>query len=101
VAPAWAVSSRRPAPEPSSREGKEIRIIDGRRQIFETPLRADLAIVRAQIADRFGNARFHRTARNFSPLMATAADGDGAGGGSLVENGTPSIPTMSTCRACS
>jgi 3-oxoacid CoA-transferase subunit A len=54
-------------------EGKEVRMIDGRPQIFETPLRADLAIVRAQIADRFGNARFHRTARNFSPLMAMAA----------------------------
>ena len=54
-------------------EGKEVRLIDGRPQIFETPLRADLAIVRAQVADRFGNARFHRTARNFTPLMATAA----------------------------
>jgi 3-oxoacid CoA-transferase subunit A len=54
-------------------EGKEVRVIDGTAQIFETPLRADLAIVRAQIADRFGNARFHRTARNFSPLMAMAA----------------------------
>ena len=54
-------------------EGKEVRVIDGRPQVFETPLRADLAIVRAQVADRFGNARFHRTARNFSPLMAMAA----------------------------
>ncbi|MES1165605.1 MAG: CoA transferase subunit A [Verrucomicrobiota bacterium] len=54
-------------------EGKEVRVIDGRPQIFETPLRADVAIVRAQVADRFGNARFHRTARNFSPLMAMAA----------------------------
>jgi 3-oxoacid CoA-transferase subunit A len=54
-------------------EGKEVRIIDGRPQVFETPLRADVAIIRAQVADRFGNARFHRTARNFSPLMATAA----------------------------
>ena len=54
-------------------EGKETRMIDGRHQIFETPLRGDLAIVRAQVADRFGNARFHRTARNFSPLMAMAA----------------------------
>ena len=54
-------------------EGKEIRVIDGRPHVFETPLRADLAIVRAQVADRFGNARFHRTARNFSPLMAMAA----------------------------
>ena len=54
-------------------EGKEVRTIDGRPHIFETPLRAELAIIRAQVADRFGNARFHRTARNFSPLMAMAA----------------------------
>jgi 3-oxoacid CoA-transferase subunit A len=54
-------------------EGKEVRVIDGRPHILEAPLRADLAIVRAQVADRFGNARFHRTARNFSPLMAMAA----------------------------
>jgi 3-oxoacid CoA-transferase subunit A len=54
-------------------ENKEVRVIDGRPHIFETPLLADLAIVRAQVADRFGNARFHRTARNFSPLMAMAA----------------------------
>ena len=54
-------------------EGKETRVIDGQQQVFETPLRAELAIVRAQVADGFGNARFHRTARNFSPLMATAA----------------------------
>jgi 3-oxoacid CoA-transferase subunit A len=54
-------------------EGKETRVIDGRPHVFEQPLRADLAIVRAQVADPFGNARFHRTARNFSPLMAMAA----------------------------
>jgi 3-oxoacid CoA-transferase subunit A len=55
-------------------EGKEVREIDGRTYLFERPLRADLAIVRAAVADRFGNLRFYRTARNFNPLMATAAD---------------------------
>jgi 3-oxoacid CoA-transferase subunit A len=55
-------------------EGKDTRVIDGRTFLFEKPLRADLAIVRAQVADRLGNARFHRTARNFSPLMAAAAE---------------------------
>jgi 3-oxoacid CoA-transferase subunit A len=55
-------------------EGKEVRDIDGKRVVFERPLRADLAIVRAALADRFGNLRFYRTARNFNPLMATAAD---------------------------
>ncbi len=54
-------------------EGKEVREIDGKRVVFERPLRADLAIVRAALTDRFGNLRFYRTARNFNPLMATAA----------------------------
>jgi 3-oxoacid CoA-transferase subunit A len=54
-------------------EGKEVREIDGRKYVFERPLRADLAIVRAAVADHFGNLRFYRTARNFNPLMATAA----------------------------
>ena len=55
-------------------EGKEIRELDGRSYLLERPLRADLAIVRAAVADRFGNLRFYRTARNFNPLMATAAE---------------------------
>ncbi len=54
-------------------DGKEIREIDGKRYLLERPLRADLAIVRAALTDRFGNLRFYRTARNFNPLMATAA----------------------------
>jgi 3-oxoacid CoA-transferase subunit A len=54
-------------------EGKETREIDGRRYLLERPLRADLAIVRAAVGDRFGNLRFYRTARNFNPLMAMAA----------------------------
>jgi 3-oxoacid CoA-transferase subunit A len=55
-------------------EGKEVREIDGQSFILERPLRADLAIVRAAVGDVFGNLRFHRTARNFNPLMAMAAD---------------------------
>jgi len=54
-------------------EGKEIREIDGRQYLLEKPLKADYAIVRAHIGDRFGNLRFYRTSRNFNPLMATAA----------------------------
>ena len=53
-------------------EGKETREIDGRRYVLEKPLRADLAIVRAAVGDRFGNLRFYRTARSFNPLMAMA-----------------------------
>ena len=53
--------------------GKETREIDGRRYILEKALPADVALVRAKMADRFGNLRFWRTARNFNPVMATAA----------------------------
>ncbi|MFT5431886.1 MAG: 3-oxoacid CoA-transferase subunit A [Myxococcota bacterium] len=54
-------------------DGKEERVLDGRRMIFETALKADYAIVRAKVGDSFGNLRFYGTARNFSPLMVTAA----------------------------
>ena len=54
-------------------EGKETREIDGTRYLLEKPLRADFALVRAAISDEWGNARFHRTAQNFNPLMAMAA----------------------------
>ena len=54
-------------------EGKETRIIDGRPFVLEQPLTADFAFVRAWKADRLGNLVYHRTARNFNPVMATAA----------------------------
>ncbi|HEY0484003.1 MAG TPA: CoA transferase subunit A [Kofleriaceae bacterium] len=53
--------------------GKETREIDGRRYLLERALPGDVALVRARTADRFGNLRFWRTARNFNPVMATAA----------------------------
>jgi 3-oxoacid CoA-transferase subunit A len=53
--------------------GKETKEIDGRRYILERALRGDVALVRAQTADHFGNLRFWRTARNFNPVMAAAA----------------------------
>lgn len=53
--------------------GKETKEIDGRRYLLERALPGDVALVRAQVADRFGNLRFWRTARNFNPVMATAA----------------------------
>lgn len=55
-------------------EGKEVRVIDGRRHVFEQPLRGDVAFVRADRADRWGNLVYHSAARNFGPTMATAAD---------------------------
>lgn len=54
-------------------EGREVREIEGRRYLFETPLKADFAIIRAEYGDPFGNLRFRGTARNFSPMMAMAA----------------------------
>jgi 3-oxoacid CoA-transferase subunit A len=54
-------------------EGKESRIFDGREYLLERPLSADFACVRAAVGDAFGNLKFHRTARNFNPLMAMAA----------------------------
>jgi 3-oxoacid CoA-transferase subunit A len=55
-------------------EGKERRIIDGREYLLEMPLRADFAFVKAFRGDRLGNLVYRKTARNFNPIMATAAD---------------------------
>ncbi len=54
-------------------EGKETRLIAGRHYVLEMPLRADVALVRAWKGDRDGNLVYRRTARNFNPMMATAA----------------------------
>src|SRR6266849_1830201 len=54
-------------------EGKEVRVIDGKQYVLEPPIRADFAFVRARKGDRAGNLIYHRTARNFNPVMATAA----------------------------
>ena len=54
-------------------EGKETRVIDGRHYVLELPLKADFALVRAWKGDRYGNLVYRKTARNFNPMMATAA----------------------------
>jgi 3-oxoacid CoA-transferase subunit A len=54
-------------------EGKETRIIDGKAYVLERPLGADFAFVKAWKGDRQGNLVYRRTARNFNPMMATAA----------------------------
>lgn len=54
-------------------EGKEIREIDGRTYALEYPIRADYALISAFRADRWGNLVYRETARNFGPIMATAA----------------------------
>ena len=54
-------------------EGKETRTIDGRPCVLEHALRGDVALVRADRADRWGNLVYRKAARNFGPVMATAA----------------------------
>jgi 3-oxoadipate CoA-transferase alpha subunit len=54
-------------------QGKETRIINGKNYVFETPLAADFALIRAQRADRYGNLVYRKAARNFGPVMAMAA----------------------------
>jgi 3-oxoacid CoA-transferase subunit A len=54
-------------------EGKETRLIGGKPYVLEPPIHADFAFVRARRGDRAGNLAYRRTARNFNPVMATAA----------------------------
>lgn len=55
-------------------DGKEIITIDGKQFLLERPLRADVALLRASVADGNGSLFYKGTTRNFNPLMATAAD---------------------------
>ncbi|OGA04580.1 MAG: 3-oxoadipate CoA-transferase [Betaproteobacteria bacterium RIFCSPLOWO2_02_FULL_62_17] len=54
-------------------KGKETRRINGRDYVLEHPLYADYALIKAEAADRWGNLVYRKTARNFGPVMATAA----------------------------
>jgi len=54
-------------------EGRESRRIDGREYVLEYPIRADFALISALRSDRWGNLVYRQTARNFGPIMATAA----------------------------
>lgn len=54
-------------------EGKESRVFDGREYLLELPIKADFALVSGYKADRWGNIVYRETARNFGPIMATAA----------------------------
>ena len=55
-------------------EGKETREFDGRMYVLEKALRADFAFIKAWKGDRWGNLMYRKTARNYNPVMATAAD---------------------------
>ncbi|RZA19573.1 MAG: 3-oxoacid CoA-transferase subunit A [Lysobacteraceae bacterium] len=67
--------------------GKETREIDGRHYVLEYPIRADFALVKAHKGDRWGNLVYRKTARNFGPIMATAAAITIAQVGEVVELG--------------
>ena len=54
-------------------QGKETRMIDGRPYVLEHPIRADFALIKALRGDRWGNLVYRKTARNFGPIMASAA----------------------------
>lgn len=54
-------------------EGKETRMIDGALHVFETPLKCDAALIKAERGDRWGNLTYRLSARNFAPVMAPAA----------------------------
>ena len=55
-------------------KGKEVREFNGKRYVLEEAIRADVALIRAKKADRLGNLVYSKTARNFNPVMAMAAD---------------------------
>ncbi|MEZ2720593.1 3-oxoacid CoA-transferase subunit A [Paenalcaligenes hominis] len=52
---------------------KETRFIDGRWYVYETPIHGDVALIKAEAGDRWGNLTYRKAARNFGPVMATAA----------------------------
>jgi 3-oxoadipate CoA-transferase, alpha subunit len=54
-------------------QGKETREIGGRMYVLESPIHADVALIKAERGDRWGNLTYRKTARNFGPIMATAA----------------------------
>ena len=69
-------------------EGKETRVIDGRMYVFETPIHADVALIKAERGDRWGNLTYRMTARNFGPVMAMAAKTTVASVHQIVELGS-------------
>ena len=55
-------------------EGKESRVFDGKTYVMEHALKADFSLVKCKAADRYGNLIYNKTARNFGPIMCTAAN---------------------------
>lgn len=68
-------------------DGKGVRMFNGKPHVLETALTADFSLIRAAIGDTMGNLRYHKTARNFNPIMASAAEHTIAEVETLVESG--------------
>lgn len=68
-------------------EGKEMRIFDGKPYVMEFGIKADYALVKCRIADRYGNLLFNKTARNFGPVMCMAASHAIVQASQVVETG--------------
>jgi 3-oxoadipate CoA-transferase alpha subunit len=77
-------------------DGKETRTIDGRDYVLEYPIRGDVALIGAHVADRAGNMLYRKTARNFGPVMATAAELTIVEVARVVETGTIDPETVVT-----
>ncbi len=68
-------------------DGKQVINIDGRDYLLEKPLKADFALIRGSVTDKFGNTTYNGTTRTFNPMMATAADYVIVGACEIVEVG--------------
>lgn len=68
-------------------EGKQVINIDGRDYLLEKPLKADFALIRGSVTDKFGNTTYNGTTRSFNPMMATAAEYVIVGACEIVEIG--------------
>ena len=77
-------------------EGKETRTINGRNYILEYPIHGDLALVKAHHGDRWGNLTYRKSARNFGPVMATAAKRTVASVHQIIELGKMDPETIVT-----
>ena len=77
-------------------KGKEVREINGRHYVLEHPIHADFALIKAETGDRWGNLIYRKTARNFGPIMATAAKCAIASVHNIVEAGQIDPETVVT-----
>lgn len=77
-------------------KGKETREINGRQYVLEHPIFADFALIKAEVGDRWGNLTYRMTARNFGPIMATAAKATIASVHTIAELGSIDPETVVT-----